>query len=1223
MANAGFGGAQAGSVETRSLRAINSQGQSFVNKDFVKNVAWLNNSVDTLSVYTQMLQKGVDDANQSFIEEIQGFAADLFVLFAGGQPTGIDIGDLKYVFQGLGALLGVNGDTPFPLNLVEAANNLFGNWIVPLPQFSDVIFDAIEAWAEDLGLSQELVESLETLNNSFVNLSTDVEDFITDLFRLLNVFGTNFEVLQPFWNALESLFGDLDMPSLQPVLDALSSVGVSVINSLTWVVDTLDSAISPLAAVSAGLVGGKGANVLPVVSDKTTQWTVGSNTATMWVYDQSEQAFKTVGSGITKSVITQHKLEVTPGKKLDLGGSIKWVGIPSAATGFQIAAAFYVDNTVLQTVPITIPTGHDITGGYVDLSSTIVVPATATSVKVGAWIDNSITTGTVYVKNLSLASTGLIAQELIDGLVDELLGFLRISWVDDLWLAIQGQYHGDDTVLQQIQGVFQFTSSLLSGFNDWISSATNLFGLEDWQDFIDAVSSGPQQLWGSLGFLSNFSPINASQIFGQLLPEVFGQVPASALSSAPVNLLPGNNFPAGSIVENIKWFIDEDGSKTSDGTGAARVEATGESTALISGKDINDRIYINPGSTISARVSISHSNYTGNGLKAVVLQLIPFIGDYMQPAITLNSYVPTVSTLEWPGFLLEGDTVVPSSVTSIQLQILLTGNISTGSFRFDEAAVIQNKLIDKNLIAGLPDELSELTYKWQGILDVIVNTFNGTTDIFHTISDLIAALKNIPGVHVTGMGGPENIIDSVQELLNQFGAGMAGEDGEFGLADVFNLSQMIRSWANLGKGAFEILGIRNNEPVDQGMLPSGTANFSLAAINTTLELKSSSSFIVSRRIQKDSSIGVLSWLGYGNANITGFYIIIWKVNPITGNRTPIMVSDNEVGILMPGTSDSNIDWHFYEFPNINLAAGDDIDIEIYLIGTGTHYIRGIDTQDKIPDHPFAQIVSLASKRLNPDPNDVPDEILKSNILPSSKIPWFEIAIDTGSNNDAREPVLYLCSQSESIPIPNWCNVIEAVPLGGGGGGHLGILGLAKGSPGNPGRFGYAIWKRDIDFDDDITNILFVKGAGGHGGSDITSMKGQRGSDSIFTLGTKTVVGQGGSGGSSPAEIFASPVGVGPGEFTLGDNKLRGGLDQKTLGGNGTTPGGAANGGNNLVFTGSAGGSGGAGAGWILFSRDSSLISAPDTISPTAPTLSVQNITYSTVTLSAEGSTDDN
>lgn len=136
------------SKETRVLKTIDSSRYPDSNKDFEKNIRRLNSSVDYISSYMRVMQAGIDDANKSFIEQIQSFINDLVVLFAGGEPTGIEIGDLKYVIQAIGALFGFNG--PFPVNLINAVQHFFTGYLGSLVQLSDLVFDAIEAWMQDL-----------------------------------------------------------------------------------------------------------------------------------------------------------------------------------------------------------------------------------------------------------------------------------------------------------------------------------------------------------------------------------------------------------------------------------------------------------------------------------------------------------------------------------------------------------------------------------------------------------------------------------------------------------------------------------------------------------------------------------------------------------------------------------------------------------------------------------------------------------------------------------------------------------------------------------------------------------------------------------------------------------------------------------------------------------------------------------------------------------------
>lgn len=171
------------SKETRVLRTIDSQRYPDTNKDFTKNIRRLNSSVDYMSSYIRVMQKGIDDANKNFIEQIQSFINDLVVLFAGGEPTGLEIGDLKYIFQAIGALFGF-GTEPFPINLFNAARNFFENFLSQLIQFTDVIFDAIEAWMleliDKLGDVPIIGDTITRIANKIIDVTNAAQQGIDD-----------------------------------------------------------------------------------------------------------------------------------------------------------------------------------------------------------------------------------------------------------------------------------------------------------------------------------------------------------------------------------------------------------------------------------------------------------------------------------------------------------------------------------------------------------------------------------------------------------------------------------------------------------------------------------------------------------------------------------------------------------------------------------------------------------------------------------------------------------------------------------------------------------------------------------------------------------------------------------------------------------------------------------------------------------------------------------
>ncbi|AVD99641.1 minor tail protein [Mycobacterium phage Cuke] len=552
------GGGQGGSVESRALRGIDSRTKSFANKDFVKNIAWLNQSVDTLSAYTQKLQKGVDSANQNAIEQIMGFAADLFVLFGGGEPTGIDIGDLKYVIQGIGALLGINPATPFPLNLFDAAWNMFSNYVVPLEQFTDVIFDAILAWAEDFGLSPELIDSLQDLKDAIEALGTTFSDFFNSIHDLLEVFGTNFPVLGEFWDALVDLLTGIDFSGLKPVIAMLADLGIPFIRALTAIVNAGTAFLNPFSMISAGQIATLSDNVLPPVSNNTTIWTVGIDSTNTWVYDEPTDSFTTLGTGVAKSVVTQRSSPCNPGQKFVVSSKLRWSGIPSAANDFGFQLIWYLGNTEVSRNTVNIASGHGSSSpgtAFVQLANaTITVPANVDNFKVAAYNGTGINTGQVWIRDISVRISGSMGMGLVDGLLDSLANLLPFSFFDDL-LGIPGanpsqiftwftKLLNDLSPLNALNVVGTLLSSVIPGLDASKITSGSVDKLRlpditrdmssDLQSAIDAALNG---LKGTTG-VTGQSPLDWESVFNYLptkLANVFGGNNFGSASQEKVN----------------------------------------------------------------------------------------------------------------------------------------------------------------------------------------------------------------------------------------------------------------------------------------------------------------------------------------------------------------------------------------------------------------------------------------------------------------------------------------------------------------------------------------------------------------------------------------------------------------------------------------------------------------------------------------------------------------
>lgn len=143
-----------------------------------------------LASQTKQLQKGVNDATQNPIQQIQQFVADLIVLLGGGELAegAIDFGDLQYILPVLGALFGI-GDGPFPLDLFAAAERLFLGYVVPTKQFTDVINNIIGAWMGLFGIDPKFIKDTKALITAIGQLFGEVGNLLPNLNEFFSALG--------------------------------------------------------------------------------------------------------------------------------------------------------------------------------------------------------------------------------------------------------------------------------------------------------------------------------------------------------------------------------------------------------------------------------------------------------------------------------------------------------------------------------------------------------------------------------------------------------------------------------------------------------------------------------------------------------------------------------------------------------------------------------------------------------------------------------------------------------------------------------------------------------------------------------------------------------------------------------------------------------------------------------------------------------------------------
>ena len=263
MSSGPFGQYQ--SQTTQQLAQISSSKYPDTNKDFEDNLARLNVFVDYIAQYLQTMQKGVDQANLGTIDKVKSFGADLVILLGGGELfRGLDLGDLQYYLPAIGALLGFDADTPFPINLLNAAEHFFLGYVVPLDAFGAEIEDLIINFLTGIGFPPDVLDSLLDVFNAIQDVTTDahalfatIKLILTDMFGL-DPSGDNTALLAPLadlWHAVTQL---LSANSLQHLVDladpVLEHLAPWIEDLATWL-ENLDTIIKAFTGGVANLQG--------------------------------------------------------------------------------------------------------------------------------------------------------------------------------------------------------------------------------------------------------------------------------------------------------------------------------------------------------------------------------------------------------------------------------------------------------------------------------------------------------------------------------------------------------------------------------------------------------------------------------------------------------------------------------------------------------------------------------------------------------------------------------------------------------------------------------------------------------------------------------------------------------------------------------------------------------------------------------------------------------
>jgi len=252
-----YGGYKPESGEARALGSFSADKFSY--QDQQKNIIQLNNAVGYMSGYMRKMQKGIDDASQNFIQQIQGFISEIFILFAGGGDTGLDFGDLKYIFQAIGALFGF-GDGILPINLFGAAWHFFSTYIIPVDNFHDLMDLIIDgAIASVLDLFGEVPILGQALQQLAVIIS-DIRDLLGPIIEALEEFFSAFDIdlgnisgigdffgpLKPIFDAFSEALDGISLPDFTPIFHAIAGWTQPVVDIIVAIINAASKFIKTI-----------------------------------------------------------------------------------------------------------------------------------------------------------------------------------------------------------------------------------------------------------------------------------------------------------------------------------------------------------------------------------------------------------------------------------------------------------------------------------------------------------------------------------------------------------------------------------------------------------------------------------------------------------------------------------------------------------------------------------------------------------------------------------------------------------------------------------------------------------------------------------------------------------------------------------------------------------------------------------------------------------------
>ncbi|DAZ90357.1 glycine-rich domain-containing protein [Mycobacteroides abscessus] len=293
------------------------------------------------------------------------------------------------------------------------------------------------------------------------------------------------------------------------------------------------------------------------------------------------------------------------------------------------------------------------------------------------------------------------------------------------------------------------------------------------------------------------APLNAANLFGQILPNRLGAIPLAQVVDINPELLTNPHFEG---VESMSgqsiWFWDD--TEGHGEPGCARTEADGTEKELLS-----NYITVAPGQKLRAFTWAKWSGLVASG-NAITLQFAMYDANGAPlGALDVDHFTAPTGTHGWSQIV--GTVTIPANVFAVRLRLCVKADALAGTIWFDDGSV---KATD------VPTWLADA---WDRVQQVVNSAWTAITGlpaaVDKTLAELIHALQNIPQINVIGLP----LLQTVQNQINDVLAGNI-------VTPINQVVQDVKDWfAGLGQQVQHLTSSGTLSPIHVGSPVGGTS----------------------------------------------------------------------------------------------------------------------------------------------------------------------------------------------------------------------------------------------------------------------------------------------------------------------------------------------------------------------------------------------------------------